>query len=604
MLPYELMSVSRVGRRVAVVLLAAALAIGLTYPLAFKLDHVGRLNTGDGHFSLWNVSWVAHALTTEPRSLFDANIFYPHEHTLAYSESNILPGLIGSPIYLATKNPFTTHNFVVLLGFICSFLAAYGLARYLTGSTGAAILCGIAFAFCPYVFARMAHVQLLMTFGLPFALLMMHRLVDRPTLGRGAALAGALIVQGLSCAYYGIFAGLMIGLGVIYYAITRRYWRSGRYWAVVTLAAALTLGGLLPFFAPYVTMQEDFGFVRTLNEARTWSANWPAWIASSSWAHRWLLPYLDHRWNEVLFPGILTTVLGFAGIWIGLREKPMGTAPRPAELPAQMLPAALRAQTTAPLQVSLPRGQGEREPTRETTIFYTMLCAIAFWASFGPQAGLYTVLYHIIPVFSFLRAPGRFGVIVALALSVLTAIAVRDLLARRSPRTRTIVTTILACAMVADLTVVPLILIDAQPVDPGYRMLSQLPRGPLLEMPFYSQRPDFPRHAEYMLNSTYHWQPLINGYSDHIPLDFREIALPLSSFPSTESFRLLRARKVRYVAFHWNLYDHASQLRTLDRINQYRDYLKPISQTTNLWLFEITAWPPGTEDVTPITNTH
>src|SRR5262245_23491065 len=47
MLPYDQMPVSRVGRRVGVLLLAAALAVSLTYPIAFKLDRVGRLNTGD-----------------------------------------------------------------------------------------------------------------------------------------------------------------------------------------------------------------------------------------------------------------------------------------------------------------------------------------------------------------------------------------------------------------------------------------------------------------------------------------------------------------------------------------------------------------------------
>jgi hypothetical protein len=598
MLPYASMSVSRAWRRVGVLLLAAALAIGLTYPLAFKLDHVGRLNTRDGEFSLWNVSWVAHALTTDPATLFHANIFYPHRYTLAYSESNILPGLVGAPVYLATKNPFATHNIVVLLAFTCSFLTAYALARYLTGNTGAALLCGIAFAYCPYVMARMAHVQLLMTFGLPLTLHMMHRLVDRPTLGRGAGLGAALVVQALSCAYYGIFAGLAVGLGVIYYSITRGLWKSGRYWAVVTLAGALALGALLPFFAPYLMMQEDFGFVRTVNEARTWSADWHAWLASSALAHHWLLRLLDHQWNEVLFPGVLTTLLGLAGIWVGLRDKPVTAAPRPAALPAPMLPAALRSHAEGPPQVSLPRGQGEREPTRETTIFYTLMGAIAFWASFGPAAGLYTALYYSIPVFSFLRAPGRFGVMVALALAVLSAIAVRDLLAKRPPRTRTVIVAGLACVLIAELTVAPLILIEAEKPDQAYRMLSLLPRGPLVELPFFYLRPDFPRHAEYMLSSTYHWQPLINGYSDHIPLDFREIARPLSTFPSTDAFRLLRQRRARYVAFHWNYYDHRSQLYTLERLGSYRDFLAPLSQTTNVWLYEIKGWPPGTEDTT------
>jgi hypothetical protein len=64
---------SPIGRSVGVVLLAVVLTIALTYPLAFKVDRVGRFNTGDGQFSLWNVSWVAHALTTHPTALFDAN---------------------------------------------------------------------------------------------------------------------------------------------------------------------------------------------------------------------------------------------------------------------------------------------------------------------------------------------------------------------------------------------------------------------------------------------------------------------------------------------------------------------------------------------------
>ncbi|MDH4067077.1 MAG: hypothetical protein OEW19_21975, partial [Acidobacteriota bacterium] len=50
----------------AVVLAAVALASILTYPLAFRLGHVGRLNTDDGRWSIWVVSWVAHALVTDP----------------------------------------------------------------------------------------------------------------------------------------------------------------------------------------------------------------------------------------------------------------------------------------------------------------------------------------------------------------------------------------------------------------------------------------------------------------------------------------------------------------------------------------------------------
>jgi hypothetical protein len=118
-----------------------------------------------------------------------------------------------------------------------------------------------------------------------------------------------------------------------------------------------------------------------------------------------------------------------------------------------------------------------------------------------------------------------------------------------------------------------------------------LPRGALVEEPFFYRRPDFPRHAEYMLNSTYHWQPLINGYSDHIPADFRTIAVPLSSFPSIESFAILRQRHARYVAFHWNLFDSRSIAHTRERLDSYKAFLRPLSQSQNVWLYEITSWP-------------
>ena len=65
-------------------------------------------------------------------------------------------------------------------------------------------------------------------------------------------------------------------------------------------------------------MQKELGFTRLLEDAAMYSADWQAWLASSAWAHRWMLPWLG-RWNEVLFPGFLLTALGLAGLLVGLR---------------------------------------------------------------------------------------------------------------------------------------------------------------------------------------------------------------------------------------------------------------------------------------------
>ena len=62
----------------AVVLGAVLLACVFTYPYIVNFNDAGRLDTNDGRWSIWVVSWVAHALTTDPSQLFRANIFYPH----------------------------------------------------------------------------------------------------------------------------------------------------------------------------------------------------------------------------------------------------------------------------------------------------------------------------------------------------------------------------------------------------------------------------------------------------------------------------------------------------------------------------------------------
>jgi hypothetical protein len=46
------------------------------------------------------------------------------------------------------------------------------------------------------------------------------------------------------------------------------------------------------------------------------------------------------------------------------------------------------------------------------------------------------------------------------------------------------------------------------------------------------------------------------------------------------------------VIFHLNLYDHRAVVGLKQRIESYRDYLRPIRIEDPVWLFQIVAWPP------------
>jgi hypothetical protein len=567
----------RLGEVALVVLAATGLTVVLTYPLAFRLDSIGRVNTDDGRWSIWVVSWVAHALTTNPFGVFNANIFHPHQLTLAYSEANIAAGAIGAPVWVATKNPYLTHNVVVLVSFVMSFAGAYYLVRYLTGSRPASMVAGVLFAFCPFIFARTAHIQLLLTGGLPFCLLALHRLVDRATVTRAVSLGLLICVQSLACAYYGVFAALSIGLGTLLFAVTRGLWRSRDYWTAIALAAFVSIALTLPFFIPYLRVQSETGFARTLDDARAYAVNGGAWLASSAWAHRWWLPALGD-FNEVLFPGIITLIAGLAGAaWHLL--------PRLRKTSAGSADPEKRGQSPF-----FNQHRSFQKLRTDVALFYALVAVIAFWSSFGPDAGLYWLLYKTIPIFSFMRAPGRFGILVTLSLVVLGAPVIAALLARA--RRPLVAGAALAALASAELAAIPLRQYrEVEPLSPVYRMLATLPYGPVAEFPYWHERSDFPRHAYYMLNSTAHWLPLVNGYSDHIPQDFRQTVLPLSTFPSRDAFRILARADTRYVVFHLDMYNARLRERLMERLDVYSQYLRPLVREGNVWLFEIVDWP-------------
>src|SRR4051812_17618101 len=423
-------------------LAALALAILMTWPLATGMGHLGRTLSADadGQFSIWNIAWVARTIVADPAHLFDANIFYPHRTTLAYSEANLLEGALGVIPYWLSRNPWLTLNVVMLIGFASAYVGAYLLLRYLSGDARAAAAVAVVYAFCPYVMSHLSHIQLIYTGGIPLSMLMLHRLADEAvrvsaeatndapdvvasafgrTARRGLALGVVLAAQGLACAYYGIFSGLMVGCASLVLAVTRSLWKSRAYWVALAIGAVTSMGLVLPFFLPYLRVQAESGFSRTLDDAVRNSAEVSNYLASAARSHAWLLDLARRLGpiHEVLFPGLFVIVLGIVGVVLALRR---GT---PRE--------------------------------RETVVLYAGLGLTALWASFGPAAGLYRILFHL-PAFSFLRAPARFGLIVVLALAVPASLALARTLRALPARRRSMAAVFAVALAIGDITVIPI----------------------------------------------------------------------------------------------------------------------------------------------------
>jgi hypothetical protein len=152
----------------------AVLTVAMTWPLVLRAA-THQLGGGvDPWLFVWTVGWNVHALTTAPWAIFDANIFYPHANTLAYSEHLIGTVLVAAPVIWATGNPLLGTNMAALASVFLCAAGGYFLARRLGLSRPAAFLCGLIFAFTPPRFGRIYQLHQTAIYFVPFALGFLH----------------------------------------------------------------------------------------------------------------------------------------------------------------------------------------------------------------------------------------------------------------------------------------------------------------------------------------------------------------------------------------------------------------------------------------------
>jgi hypothetical protein len=530
-----------------------AALIAITWPLVPDMASAGRLDSGDGRYSIWNVAWVAHALLTHPSTWLDANIFWPHHGTLAYSEMNLVAGILGLPAYLVTHQALVTHNFAVVVALLLCAVLTWRLVRRLTGSSGAGLVSAILFTFCSYVQGHSAHVQLLMTFVIPLMMLAFHRLRDEPNWKTSVALGLSVATAGLACGYYGIYGGIVLGLAALIFARPEP-----KYWLALLGAVVVAGAVVAPAFVPFARARAASGAepVRDEVAAQATSADFHDYISSPMRLEILIVPaQWDAPVHEYLSPGPVLLILVLIGSWVVLGGRSSVAA----------------------------------TPLTERRLWwgYVGLTVFAVWASFGPAAGLYSGLMRVVPYMDFLRAPRRLGLNVAFSLAILGGFGARALIGK----SRWVLAALVLLAVADRYT--GWYLRPAEAIPEVYSILKTLPTGVVVDYPFPYVQNDLHQHTKAMYYSTVDWMPRVNGYSDVLPLDFLEAALPLNEFPAMPTFPLLHKYQVRYVIWRLEAFkrDPASMKVLTDRIKVASPYIRPIFKDDDAWLYEIVSWP-------------
>jgi len=307
------------------------LAVITSWPLVLHLPSRIAPDLGDPIRTAWQVAWVGHAMRHDPLHIFNANAFYPHSLSLAFSDSLLGYGpsaFFGS----GTVAALVRYNLLFLFAWSLCFFGAYLLARELgLGRLGAAAA-GAAFAYAPYRVTEAGHLHVISSGGIPLALFLLVRGYRRGH--RGLVLAGWLVSA------WQVSLGFSLGLQYAYLLallaplVLWHWWRRPRA-EVAALAGAsslqlrrllaVSLIGITALAAvsvyearPYLKVAHEYpNAKRTITEVKIYSAGPAALLAASSenrvWggATRGLRRQVHSKNESVFFPGGLLLALGF-----------------------------------------------------------------------------------------------------------------------------------------------------------------------------------------------------------------------------------------------------------------------------------------------------
>jgi hypothetical protein len=496
------------ARSAGVALLFVALTVAMTWPQAARLSTQVH-DSDDPLLSIWRISWIAHILPESPANLLNGNIFYPEKRTLAYTDSVLLEGLAGAPFIWAGVSAVTTYNVLLLLSIALSGWAMWRYALYLTGNHGASILAGIVFAFVPYRFDHMHHLELQATIFLPLTLLYFERTLETGSRREASLMMAAYVAEVFSCIYYSIF--LATALVPIAAA---RLWRmpSDARRRIISATIPAALVGLMlvaPYAFAYALNRLTLG-ERLESDIHLYSATLGNYLATTpgnvmhgGWSAQF------GQSERFLFPGVLTIALAGLGLYAIDRRR----------------------------------------------VTLVAVGVIGLVISLGLNTPFYQVLRALVLPYRGLRAPARASILVFLALAALGAYGWTRLMRGRSTSVTTVATIVMAAALLVEFrtTMDRWLTVPSVPAD-VYKWLAVQPRSVIAEVPFArADELHLIHDGLYMFNSTWHWHPIVNGYSGFFPKSFIDLAEQTASFPDDQSIAYLKTRQVDFIVIHGSL---------------------------------------------------
>jgi len=482
-------------------------ALIATWPLAAQLKSAIPLGTDPEAtvplFTLWTLWWTADRAAHGFAAYWDAPFFHPVRGTLAFSEPQILTGLMVAPLWATPATPALIYNLAFLAFLTLNGIFAYRLARSLAIRRLPALLGGVLAVNLPFVAKVHGVLPLIPIFGMLWALEGLVRFKTNPSRGHAAWAAAGFLVQFLVSEQMALlFAPLAAAAGLL--SVIRQPFLVRPCLRLAVAALLALLVGRVAVY-PAQKVREQAGLARSETVVRALSASPRDFLIRPATA---LLPF-PRRAEPMdgdtagLFPGVMLSMLAVVGIACGIR---------------------LRSQ-------------------RAWTLLFVGGIVMGTVAALGLNlviGGLqpFATLRALVPAIAQLRSPYRFAVVAQACLLPLAALALASMEKLLSyTGGRTLVTCVPLLAAAENLSI-PEALRSVPPtpatawtswlrVRPTSVVIAHIPFPAGMHVSFYEVE------AWRLFAQMHHEKRMVNGYSSFFPPAYTNLQLAMArDFPN------------------------------------------------------------------------
>lgn len=532
-----------IRENIVFLLIFLSLACFITYPLIFNL---GSLSTGYGDELLiaWNHNWNIYNFLNNLLNIFQANIYFPYNNSLAFSDAYFTNSILTLIPVMILNSPIAANNFTIIISLALVGFFTYFLCFMITKERLLSILSGILVIFCPAYLSLLVHIQIIAVYFVILSIIFLLIFLKIKKTLFFVLFLSVFVLQTYNSFMPAFFIAFSASVICLFYLLEDKKRVKFLFVKKNILLILISIAVILPIIIPYYKVSNEFNYVRDIRETIHFALQPEDFLSTSSYSR--LYPLLSkltftkdlQNKGEVKpgFIGLTFSILTIAAFFYIIKNWKK----------QNYVIKGIFASSVLGLILSL----GPLMHWQRLTIHSPF-----------PIPLPYLIFYYIIPGFNGIRNSARYEMLFILFAAPIVAAYLKETLKNTSANIKSGLILLLIFLVILEFNfpIKYYPVVQKKDFPKVYSWVATTPKQTvIIEMPIYNWNVNPYASQEFWREyySTYHFRKTVNGASGFSPPPWQELVnYLLFNFPSDASIGKLKSIGVDLIIVHKKEYD-------------------------------------------------